>query len=520
MTSLNIALNAQRREADLNFASTNTVDVLVVGLGVTGAGAALDAAARGLSVVAIDAHDMAWGTSRWSSKLVHGGLRYLAKAQFDVAYESAVERGILMSRTAPHLTRPVPMLLPLAPPVTAMQSSLAGIGFIAGDVLRRTAHTPTSVLPSPRFISAHRTASLAPALRQQALRGGLLAWDGQLEDDARLVIGLARTAAALNARILTHTKATAITGEGATVTDTRTGETLHISARTVINATGVWASNLVPEVRLKPSRGTHIVVRSHTLGNPTAALTVPVPGETNRFVFALPQPDGLTYIGLTDEPTHGDVPDIPLPAETEIDFLLSTMNRVIEQPLTRSDVVGAFAGLRPLLDSDGHTADLSRRHAVITSRNGVITVVGGKLTTYRTMAADAIDHAVKYAHLDAGPCLTANLPLLGAAPRRTLRGLNAPARLVRRYGREANLVLNNPVLGTASQDPALHTPISETIPTTMAEMIFGITHEGALTIDDLLDRRTRIGLVPTDRRIAEQAALEAFKLVELLPVQA
>ena len=504
-------LNASRRERELDETTDGrVVDALVVGLGVTGAGVALDAASRGLEVVAVDAHDVAFGTSRWSSKLVHGGLRYLAKGQVGVAYESAVERGILMTTTAPHLTHAMPMLLPLLPMVTHTQAALATAGFRAGDVLRASAHTPRKVLPGPRRLSATEAKAMAPVLRGRGLRGGLLSWDGQLEDDARLVVALARTAAAHGSRILTRTRVTELTGDGAAIRDELTGTTSTIKARSVINATGVWAGQLDPEVTLRPSRGTHLVLRGDSLPGLKVAVTAPVPGETNRYVMVLPQPDGHYYVGLTDEPTEGPVPDVPEPAETEIGFLLDVIGAVFDQPLRREDVVGAFAGLRPLLDSGGRTADLSRRHAVLTSRSGVTTVVGGKLTTYRRMAQDAVDVAVASRGLNAGPCRTRQLPLVGAAPRDLLSRIEAPARLVRRFGTEAPLVVE---AASALLDGDIDLqPIAENIAITMAELLWGVTHEGALDVDDLLDRRTRIGLVPEDRVAAEAAARHALEL--------
>ncbi|MDN5896948.1 MAG: FAD-dependent oxidoreductase, partial [Nocardioides sp.] len=234
----------------------DSTDVLVIGLGVTGAGVALDAVSRGLDVVAVDAHDIAFGTSRWSSKLVHGGLRYLAKGQVGVAHESAVERGILMERTAPHLTHAMPMLLPLMSSVSHAQAALAGFGFRAGDMLRRNAHTSAETLPRPRRISRTETLAMAPALRRSGLRGGLLSWDGQLEDDARLVTTIARTAAAHGAHVRNHARVLSATGSGAQLRDELTGATHSLHAKKVINATGVWAGSLV-DVKLKPSRGTH-----------------------------------------------------------------------------------------------------------------------------------------------------------------------------------------------------------------------------------------------------------------------
>ncbi|MEU5595241.1 glycerol-3-phosphate dehydrogenase/oxidase [Streptomyces sp. NPDC020298] len=505
------SLSAGRRSRELaETAGGPVVDVLVVGLGATGAGAALDAAARGLSVVAVDAHDLAFGTSRWSSKLIHGGLRYLASAQLDVAHESAVERGVLMQRTAPHLVRAQPFVLPLTPLVSRGQAALAQAGFRAGDTLRLVARTARATLPAPRRLSAVETRHLAPALRTDGLRGGLLSWDGRLTDDARLVTALARTAAAHGARVLTRVRVLGLSAGGARVRDELTGEEGEIRARAVINASGVWAGDLVDGIRIRPSRGTHLVLRAERLGPLPAGLHIPVPGETNRFVLVLPQGDGRVYVGLTDEPVDGPVPDVPEVPETDIGFLLDVLGSVLHAPVHRADVVGAFAGLRPLLDTApdrsggaeaARTADISRRHAVLTSPQGVVTVVGGKLTTYRRMAEDAVDAAVSARRLPAGPSPTAALPLVGAAAPSRLGTLPAPRRLVRRYGTEAVAVH-----ALASEDRRLAEPVVPGHPVTGAELLWAARHEGALDTADLLDRRTRIGLVPEDRAAALDAA--------------
>jgi glycerol-3-phosphate dehydrogenase len=504
------ALSAARRSRDLDaLADGARVDVLVVGLGVTGAGVALDAASRGLRVVAVDAHDLAFGTSRWSSKLVHGGLRYLAKGQVGVAHESAVERGVLMTRTAPHLTHAMPMVIPLTDAVAKPQATLAMQGLRAGDALRRLAGTPRGLLPAPRRLSVAQTIDRVPGVAREGLRGGLLSYDGQLEDDARLVTALARTAASYGARVLTKVRATALTGDSATLRDELTGQTLTVRARAVVNATGVWAGDLVEGLTLTPSRGTHLVLRADRLPGTDVAVSAPVPGSVNRFVFTLPQADGLVYLGLTDEPTD-QIPDIPRPEEHEVDFLLTTINRVLTTPLTRDDVVGSFAGLRPLLSAEGSTSDLSRRHAVLTSTTGVVTIVGGKLTTYRRMAQDAVDEAVRASALGVGSSVTADLPLVGAAPRSELAGVVALTRLVRRYGTEAPAVVAAAVEATGRPEAELLAPLSATVPVTRAELVFGVTHEGALDVEDLLDRRTRIGLVPADRSACEDAAAWAL----------
>ena len=492
------------------------VDVLVVGLGITGAGCALDAVSRGLSVLAVDAHDLAFGTSRWSSKLVHGGLRYLANGQLGVAHESAVERGILMEVTAPHLTHALPMLLPLDDAIGRRQAALLRAGIGAGDLLRVAARTSSETLPRPRRISATESHRLAPALGA-SIRGGILSWDGQLEDDARLVTTVARTAAGLGADLRTRVRVLQLDGAGAVLRDELTGETREVRARAVVNAAGVWAGELVDDVELRPSRGTHLVLRADAVPGLAVALTLPVPGVRNPFLNVVPQQEGLVYVGLTDVPLDGATPDVPEPSEDEIAFLLETTSAALAHPLAREDVVGAYAGLRPLLRADGHTSDLSRRHAVLTSSTGAVTVVGGKLTTYRRMAQDALDVALRAAGIDARTCTTARLPLAGAAPRAELARLAADSpspRLVRRYGTDAGLVLAAARGASGLDDGELLAPVADGVPVTLAELIFGVTHEGAHDIGDLLDRRTRVGLVAGDRSRAEPAAHRAFTLAE------
>ncbi len=490
------------------------VDVVVIGLGITGTGAALDAVTRGLSVLAVDAHDLAFGTSRWSSKLVHGGLRYLASGQLGVAHESAVERGILMEVTAPHLTHAVPTVMPFSAGVGRPQAVAARAATWAGDLLRRAARTSTTTLPRPRHLSATEALRLAPGLRREGLRGAMLGWDGQLEDDARLVTTVARTAAAYGAHVRTRARVLEATGTRVLLRDELTGAEHEVTTRTVVNATGVWAGELVDEVRLRPSRGTHLVLREGTLPGLGVVVYAPVPDTFNRFVLVLPQADGTVYVGLTDEPVDGPVPDVPEPTEPEIGFLLDVVSAAFQRPLHRSDVVGAFAGLRPLLDVTGtdQTADISRRHAVLTSRTGVVTIVGGKLTTYRRMAQDAVDAAVAHSGLRADRCRTRTLPLLGAADRATLAGLGLPARLVRKYGTDAALVLDSTRATTGLGDEELLAPVADGIPVTLAELVFGVTHEGAADVADLLDRRTRVGLVPADRTLAVPAAERALAL--------
>jgi glycerol-3-phosphate dehydrogenase len=490
-------LNATQRAADLEALRDGApLDVLVVGGGVTGAGTALDAAARGLRVGLVERRDLAWGTSRWSSKLVHGGLRYLAQGAVGIAMESARERGVLLTRTAPHLVRPVTQVLPHTPAVSVRAARETRIGFGLGDGLRRAAGTPASELPRSRRADADEVLRLAPGVRRAGLRGGLIGYDAQLEDDARLVVALARTAAAQGAQVVTRCAAMELHGDGARLRDELTGETFDVRARAVINAAGVWAGELVGGLALRPSRGTHLVLGLEALGGLAGTLNVPVPGERNRWVFAIAQRSGLAYVGLTDEPAPGPIPDVPEAPESDVEFLLSTLSASLEVPLTRADVLGTYAGLRPLVDGDGRTADLSRRHAVIRGDGGLVSVVGGKLTTYRQMAQDAVDAAVDAGGLAARatPCRTRDLPLVGAAPRQALAAVPAPRRLVERHGVEAPAVL-----ALAGGDPGLLAPLAPGLDVLGVEVLHALRSEGALDADDVLDRRTRIGLVARDR---------------------
>jgi glycerol-3-phosphate dehydrogenase len=499
-------LTAARRAGDLEaLAGGLPVDVLVIGGGVTGAGVALDAASRGLSVALIERRDLANGTSRWSSKLAHGGLRYLAKGQFGVAWESARERDVLATVSAPHLIRALPQVTPIFGPSArgAAVSALLELGIRIGDTMRAASGTSRRRLPPMRRIGAAEARLWTPALTDRRLRGALLSWDGQLEDDARLVVALARTAAANGARILTYCEAERLTGEGARVHDALGGGRFELRARHVVNACGVWAGGLVDGVALRPSRGSHLLVPAASLGNPRAMLNLPVPGSFGRFVFAVPREDGLVMIGLTDEPfTQAAIPDAPEVPEAEEAFLLETVSRCLDAPLSAADVVGRFAGLRPLLDAGaGATADISRRHAVIEDpATAAITVVGGKLTTYRQMAQDAVDVV---ARRDGGvpACRTARLQLVGAplpgAP--PVEGL--PRRLVRRFGTEAAAIC-----ALADGRPELLEPVVAGSDVLGVEFIAAVEREGALCTEDVLDRRTRLGLVPAWRAQVEASA--------------
>lgn len=503
-------INARTRAAavgELSGDSAAPLDILVIGGGITGVGVALDAASRGLRVTLVERRDLASGTSGFSSKLAHGGLRYLAKAQLGVAHESAVERHHLLTTIAPHLIRPVQTLIPMGRYLSRRDAALVYGGMRLGDLLRRTARTPSDLLPSPSRISAQEVALLTPAVEKHDLRGGLTYWDCQIEDDVRLVVDVARTAVAHGAKIITRCEATDVNARSATLVDSLTGEKHVVYADVVINATGVWAEQIADGIRVSPSRGTHLVVRSSALGDPRAILTVPVPGSLGRYVFAIPHPDGVCYVGITDEPAPGADPYGPAIPDDDVSFMLETLSIALATPLTQDDVVGSFAGLRPLISDAGadSTAELSRRHVLVDLPGQPLTITGGKLTTYRRMAQDAVDAAVQRLGRD-DECVTKELPLVGAADRDVLRTIDAPERLIRRFGTEAPAVA-----ALADADPSLLEPVSSKSSILGVEVVYAVLAEGAMTIDDFLDRRVRAGFVPEDR---EDIRWECTKIFE------
>lgn len=505
------ALHAGRRVADLQaLRSGEEIDLLVIGGGITGAGIALDAASRGLRTVLVEKHDLAFGSSRFSSKLAHGGLRYLAKLEFEIAKNSAVERGRLMETIAPHLVRALPQVTALNSDTNLVQIIAMRLGFFAGDILRMIAGTPSAVLPRSRYASPQETRLMCPAVKRAGLKGSWVNFDGQMIDDARLVVAVARTAAMHGARIITRCSASELSGNEAVLTDVVTHTRFRVGAKAVVNATGVWAGSLNSGIAIRPSRGTHLVIDSEKLGNPTGALTFPLEGSISRYFFILPGQLGRCYIGLTDEDSPGEIPDVPETPESDVEFLLGQVNRILNIKLRRSDVIGAFTGLRPLIDTgSGETSDISRKHIIAKGNNGVISIVGGKFTEYRLMAEETVDEVLRTSGLKAKTCQTKDLPLVGAngdCDTRQEMG-KLPSSLVDRFGYEAPKVValstvNDPLGNIAGLD------------ITRAEIEYAFTHEGALDIDDVLDRRTRIGLVPEDRQRALLEVNEIFHYIK------
>lgn len=494
-------LDAGRRDQDLDLLAAGHVpDLLVIGGGITGCGVALDAASRGLDVVLVEAHDLAFGTSRWSSKLVHGGLRYLAHGDVGVAWESAVERSRLMTAIAPHLIRPLPHVMPLD--ADPKQRTLVRAGLRAADLLRAAAGTPRRVLPRPRTVSASEAQRLVPALDDLGLTGATVHWDGQLVDDARLTVAVARTAAHYGARVVTRASASQVTGSGARIS-TADGMDFDLHARHVIVAAGVWTQDVDPHTPLTTSRGSHVLLRPEALGLPRAALTVPVAGERGRYVFALPTLDGPVIAGITDEPVDGPVADVPVAPRSDVDWILGHLSSALAKPLDPDDVLGTYAGLRPLVGEPGaqSTADISRRHLVERRPEGHVVVTGGKLTTYRRMAQDAVDAL----GISGARCRTAELPLVGARPH-PAPDTGLSRRLVQRYGSEAGRVA-----AYADDDPTLLDPVSPGLPVLGVEVVHAVRAEGALDVDDVLERRTRLALIPADADRARDRVTEIVK---------
>jgi glycerol-3-phosphate dehydrogenase len=499
-----LTFSAQTRTANLTRMAEDPFDVLVIGGGITGTGIALDAAARGLSVALVEKDDFAAGTSGRSSRLVHGGLRYLEHGEFGLVRESLRERGILY-RLAPHLVRPVPMYM------------------LAGDLRQRATYraglTGYELLAAGRNVGYHKAvragqvAEAIPGLGESSR--GLVYFECQT-DDARLTIEVARAAQAAGAVLANHARVTGLLGDGrvagAAVTDEMTGQGFEIRARAVVSATGIWAERVAElaggsaEVRLLPSKGVHLVFAPGAVRT-TAAVVAPSAARDGRYIFIVPWEDRV-YAGTTDTPYQGDLDD-PGVGQADRDYILAAVAGVFPG-VTGRDVVASWAGLRPLLGPDdavaARSSDLSRKHAVFSGPFGLYTITGGKLTTYRAMAENLVDRVA--AELGgAGPCRTREIPLglhgpaaaavrlardeaarLGLPPRTAVR-------LVRRYGddwRQAARLIG--------EDMSLGEPAVDGLPVLGVELALARSREMALTDEDVYVRRTRLttlGLTPS-----------------------
>jgi glycerol-3-phosphate dehydrogenase len=556
-------LSSERRYHDLTRLKAERFDVLVIGGGVTGAGAAVDAASRGLSVALIEARDLASGTSSRSSKLIHGGLRYLEQFEFGLVHEALRERGLLATRLAPHLVRPIPFLVPLTSDTgvkalpqrvwhrayygagVALYDAFASASAVAGRLLRGE---PSRGMPMHRHLTRTAARRLFPSLREDAVTGAIEYYDGQV-DDARFVVTLARTAASLGTAVVTSARVVGLLRSarevtGVRVRDLESGEEFEVRARTVVAATGVWSDDMSellsaggqPEhtgLRVRASKGVHLVVpRSAITGDAGLILRT-----ASSVLFVIPW-GGHWIIGTTDTDWNLDRAH-PAASATDISYLLEQVNRVLDRPLTAADIEGVYAGLRPLLSAEAkarsgpHTRDeqtstLSREHAVVEPMLGLMLVAGGKYTTYRVMAADVIDRAarrlgglrrvgglVPSSH-------TADLPLLGAdgyhhmwtnradIARRHGISVGVIEHLLERYG-----TLTGEILTLIVEDPTLARPLVGAPEYLTAEIAYAALAEGALHLDDVLARRTRIS-IETAHRGVESAADAALVMSQVL----
>jgi glycerol-3-phosphate dehydrogenase len=472
-------------------------DVLIIGGGATGLGIAVDAATRGYRTALVEAGDFAQATSSRATKLVHGGVRYLASGQIHLVYEALHERAVML-RNAPHLVRSQPFILPT---YTWLDLPFYGIGLKIYDLL-----SGKSTMGPTHILSAKETQRRLPNIATKGLRGSILYHDGQF-DDARLALALARTAEDHGAVVLNYVRFKSFLKTdgkitGAIVEDVETGTEIAARAKCVINATGIFTDDLRradnPNISrlLSVSRGTHIVVPAAVLAGETAIMVPKTPD--GRVIFAIPW-CGRVVIGTTDlaatkvemEPGH---------EQSEIDYLIETINPYLATPITRGDILSVFSGLRPLVTGkSATTSKLSREHHIDTSPTGLITVAGGKWTTYRRMAEDTLSFAIKHGMLPPKPCITDGVRLHGAPE-------SASAAPLSRYGTDAAEIAL-----IQQTSPELAQPIDPDLPFTFAEAVYAVRHEMARTLEDVLSRRMRALLI--DAGAAQRAAPEVARVM-------
>ena len=504
------ALSPAAREAALTTLAEQELDVLVVGGGVVGAGTALDAVTRGLTTGLVEQRDFASGTSSRSSKLIHGGLRYLEMLDFGLVREALEERGLLLTRLAPHLVRPVPFLYPLTH--HAWERPYVGAGLVLYDAMAMAGKYDMGV-PRHRHLTRRGALRLAPDLRPDALTGAIRYYDAQV-DDARLVVTVARTAAGHGAHVASRTKVVGFLREGERVTgaravDLETGCEITIRARVVVNAAGVWTNDIQELVggrgalSVQASKGIHLVVPRDRIRFETGLI---MRTETS-VLFVIPW--GRHWIiGTTDTPWDLDKAH-PAASRTDIDYLLGQVNTVLREPLGHEDVEGVYAGLRPLATGESEpTSRISREHTVVAPVPGLVMIAGGKLTTYRIMARDAVNAAVHSLHANVPASVTDVVRLAGADGFETRTNQKAAlaraaglheARLEHLLGRFGGLV--DEVLALITERPDLREPLEGTEDYLRAEVVYAVTHEGARHLDDVLTRRTRISIETFDRGV-------------------
>lgn len=509
-------LSPAGRSQALTSLGDDELDVLIIGAGVVGSGCALDAVTRGLKVGLVEARDYASGTSSRSSKLLHGGLRYLEQFNFPLVFEALRERSLALNTLCPHLARPVPFIYPLA---KVIDRSYVGLGIGVYDVMGAGRGVPGH----RKHLSRRKTMESFPSGKRSAIRGSIRFYEGQV-DDARHTMMLSRTAASYGARCVNSTRVTSFVREndrivGAAAKDLETGQDIVIRARQVINAAGVWTDEIQAMVggqgqfRVRASKGIHLVVPRGRINSSTGIIT----RTEKSLLFIIPW-GGHWIIGTTDTAWNLDLAH-PAASRTDIDYLLGHANTLLEDPLTREDIIGVYAGLRPLLagESDS-TSKLSREHAVSSPLDGLTIVAGGKYTTYRVMAKDAVDAAVRGLDGTVPPSCTERIALSGAegylgafnARRLTAERTGMPVSVIEhllgRYGS-----LSSELLDLIAERPDLGRPLAGAPAYLMAEAHYAASHEGALHLEDVITRRTRISIEVPDRGVA--VAAEIAKLI-------
>jgi glycerol-3-phosphate dehydrogenase len=496
------------------------LDVLVIGGGVVGAGSALDAATRGLTTGLLEARDFASGTSSRSSKLIHGGLRYLEMLDFRLVHEALQERGLLLQRLAPHLVKPVPFIYPLQH--RWWERYYAGTGVALYDGMAVSSGHGAG-LPLHRHLTRRGAMRLAPSLRKSALVGAIQYYDAQV-DDARHTMELARTAASYGAHVANRVKVTGFLRQGERVTgvqakDLESGREFEVRAKQVVNATGVWTDDTQAMVgergqyHVRASKGIHLVVPKDRIQSSTGMIL-----RTEKSVLFIIPWGRHWLIGTTDTDWNLDKAH-PAATSRDIEYLLDHVNAVLTTPLTREDVEGVYAGLRPLLAGESEsTSKLSREHVVAHTAPGLVVVAGGKYTTYRVMAKDAIDAAAAALDGRVPKSVTKTTPLVGADGYHAMwnqrhliaqrSGLHVARieHLLNRYG-----ALIDEVLQLVEKDPSLGEQLPGTQDYLKAEIVYAASAEGARHLDDILARRTRISIEAWDRGVG--AAEAAARLV-------
>jgi glycerol-3-phosphate dehydrogenase len=510
-------LGPAERGAALEALASSEVQVLVVGGGVVGAGVALDAVTRGLTVGLVEARDFGSGTSSRSSKLIHGGLRYLEQLNLGLVREALGERSLLLQRLAPHLVRPVSFLFPFTH--HGWERAYVGLGVTAYDALG-VSLGQTRGLPGHRQLTRRGALRLAPGLKRSAFTGALVYWDAQV-DDARYVTTLVRTAAGFGAHVASRTQVTGLLREGERVTgvratDLETGNGVEIRAQQVVNATGVWTDEIQQmvggrgSINVRASKGVHLVVPRDRI-HATTGIIMRTPVSV---LFVIPW-ERHWIIGTTDTDWSLNKAH-PAASRADIDYVLGQVNKILAVPLTRDDVEGVYAGLRPLLAGESEsTSKLSREHTVAHPVPGLVLIAGGKYTTYRVMARDAVDAVAHGLDGKVAPSCTDNVPLAGADGFIALwNARHALARssglhvariehLLHRYGS-----LISEVLDLIAADSSLGRPVTGAEDYLRAEVVYAASHEGARHLDDALARRTHISIETWDRGLsaAEEAA--------------